>query len=389
MPRRLRILMLNNEFPPLGGGTGVVNQHLLTEWAKRDEVEVDLITSSPSRDGYEFRTITPHIRLHHVPVNRFNIHHAGNRELLTYAWRSVRFAQQRLRVPSYDLCVAFATVPAGGAAYLLWKLYRLPYVVRVSGPDIPGFENRYRWLYPALTPVVRRFWAGARTVIAKCEDERQQCQAVSPGLPVAIIPNAVDSDVFRPTYSTSSPDRPLRILSVGRLIERKGQHHLIEATRLLQDMGQTGFEVLLAGTGDGQATLVAQVERAGLGSSVRFLGFVPHEEMPGVYAEADLFVLPSYNEGMSVALLEAMATGLPVIVTPTGGTDELLDGNGLIVSWGDIDGLAGALAQLLSLPEKRAAMGRRSRELALRRTWPATAQEYLDLCLTAARAGAD
>jgi phosphatidylinositol alpha-1,6-mannosyltransferase len=376
----LRILMLNNEYPPLGGGTGVVNQHILAEWAKREDTIVDLVTSSPLEGDHDCEELASRIRLHRVPVDRLNIHHAGNRELLTFAWRSMRYARERLSPQDYDLCFAFCTVPAGGTAYALWRLHKLPYIVRVSGPDIPGFENRYRWLYPVLTPAVRRIWAGARAVIAKCEGERQQCQAVFPGLPVTLIPNAVDAGLFQPSNAPRSESEAVRILSVGRLIERKGQQHLIEATRLLRDRGQAGFEVVLAGTGDGEAALKAQVAQAGLQDVVRFLGFVPREEMPNVYAAADLFVLPSFNEGMSVALLEAMASGLPVVVTPTGGTEELLDGNGCIVPWADATALADALGKLIGSPRLRAAQGQRSRELALKHTWPDVAQAYLDLC---------
>ena len=102
--------------------------------------------------------------------------------------------------------------------------------------------------------------------------------------------------------------------------------------------------------------------------------------MPGVYRDADLFVLPSQNEGMSVALLEAMASGLPVIVTPTGGTEELVDGNGRVVPWNDPAALADALAHLAADPEARARMGRRSREIALKFSWTAVAKAYLEAC---------
>jgi glycosyltransferase involved in cell wall biosynthesis len=387
MTRELRILMLNNEYPPLGGGTGVVNQHILAEWAKRDDVIVDLVTSSMFEDDHACEELTPRIRLHRVPVDRQNIHHAGNRELLTYAWRALRLARQTLSLEDYDLCFAFSSVPAGGTAYALWRLHKLPYIVRMSGPDIPGFENRYQWLYPILTPVLRRIWTGAGAVIAKCKGERQQCQSVCCGLPVTTIANAVDVDLFEPSNAPRSPDQPVRILSVGRLIERKGQQHLIDATRLLCDRGQAGFEVVLAGTGDSEAALKAQVVQADLQDVVRFLGFVPREEMPNVYAAADVFVLPSFNEGMSVALLEAMASGLPVVVTPTGGTEELLDGNGCLVPWADAAALAETLGKLIGSPELRAVQGRRSRELALRHTWPNTAQAYLDLCRHVAAEG--
>ena len=78
---------------------------------------------------------------------------------------------------------------------------------------------------------------------------------------------------------------------------------------------------------------------------VTFAGFVPREDMPAVYRKADIFVLPSAHEGMSIALLEAMASGLPVIVTDTGGTTELVNHgrNGEIVPWGDTRALSKAL----------------------------------------------
>jgi glycosyltransferase involved in cell wall biosynthesis len=120
---------------------------------------------------------------------------------------------------------------------------------------------------------------------------------------------------------------------------------------------------------------------------IRLSGFVPREEMPEMYATADIFVLPSFNEGMSVALLEAMASSLPVVVTPTGGTDELLNGNGLLVPWADAVALADALGRLIGSPELRAAQGQQNRVLALKRTWPDTAQATLDLCRRVATGG--
>jgi phosphatidylinositol alpha-1,6-mannosyltransferase len=129
------------------------------------------------------------------------------------------------------------------------------------------------------------------------------------------------------------------------------------------------------------------LEERGFLHQIGLSGFVPRKEMPEVYAAADIFVLPSFNEGMSVALLEAMASGLPVLVTPTGGTDELLDGNGVLVPWADAAALAEALGRLIGSPELRADRGQHSRELALKRTWSNTAQATLDLCRRVATEG--
>ena len=104
--------------------------------------------------------------------------------------------------------------------------------------------------------------------------------------------------------------------------------------------------------------------------------------MPAVYQASDIFVLPSEHEGMSIALLEAMASGLPVVVTDTGGTAELVSRNinGEIVRWANVDELKNALHRLVADPSRRQEFGRASRERALAFGWPSLAEQYLALC---------
>ncbi|HEX9439466.1 MAG TPA: glycosyltransferase, partial [Roseiflexaceae bacterium] len=137
----MRILMLNNEFPPLGGGTGTVNRALLQRFARVPGLEIDLITSALGRQP-EQELFAERIRILKVPVNNRNLHHSSNRELLTYAARSLRAALKLQRARPYDLCFAWSAVPAGAVALALRRLTRLRYLVRVCGPDIPGFEQR-------------------------------------------------------------------------------------------------------------------------------------------------------------------------------------------------------------------------------------------------------
>jgi phosphatidylinositol alpha-1,6-mannosyltransferase len=375
----LRILMLNNEFPPLGGGTGVVNQRILEKWAQREEVEVDVVTSSRTRDQYEYEELAPGIRIHKVPVDNKNIHHSSNRELLAYAWRAWRHARKLVKCAGYDLCLAWAGVPAGGVAmWLKWE-FGLPFVVSLQGPDVPGFEQRYRWVYLVLTPFIRLVWRQAAGLTACSEQHRELAQQTEPYLPIEAIPNGVDTSVFHPDPTTQRENEAVRLVCSGRLIERKGQQHLIPAVAELKERG-LDVELLIVGTGDNELTLRRQVEELGLEDTVRFTGFVEWEKMPQVYQTSDIFVLPSYNEGMSIALLEAMATGLPVIITNTGGAHELVDGNGVVVPWGSVEALADSLVSLITSAAERQQMGCRSRELALRFTWDQVADRYLDLC---------
>lgn len=384
----MRILMLDNEFPPLGGGTGVVNYYLLREFSVIEDVWVDLVTSSRTRDRFELEQFADRIVIYKVPVNNRNIHHSSNRELLSYAWRGLFFCYQLLRKQRYDLSFAFAGVPAGVMSYVLKMIYGLPFLVSLQGPDVPGFEARYNYLYPFLKPLLRQVWSQASVVTAISREHRALAHKTIPQLDIPIIPNGVDIDAFSPSVRSRSCTLPVNIVCVGRLIERKGQHHLVRAFAALCARGNNPPVTLtLVGTGDAEAALQRLVTDLGLADKVCFTGFVSREDMPAIYRQADIFVLPSQNEGMSIALLEAMASGLPVVVSDTGGTAELVsDGeNGYVVPWADVPALTDVLARLVRDVELRQRMGDLNRQIAGRFSWSAMARAYLDLCARIAR----
>lgn len=369
--------MLNNEFPPLGGGTGTVNQALLQRFARIADLEIDLFTAAlgrrPERERFSER-----IQIYKVPVNNRDLHHSSNRELLTYAAGVLPAALARHRAMPYDFCFAWSAVPAGGVALAIRRFTGLPYLVRVCGPDIPGFEERYGWLYPVLTPFIRAVWRHAHLVVAKCDGEAAMIRRVDPSITPTLVPNSVDVAAFR--VAAPRLRGPLRIICVARLIERKGQRHLITALRRLRDAG-VAATVEFIGTGDAEQIYRAEAERLEVADLVTFAGYVPREQIAEHYANADVFVLPSYNEGMSVATLEAMAAGLPLVVTRTGGTAELVQEgeNGLTFAWGDVATLTQHLAYLAVNRDHLRRMGAASRRRAERMSWEAVARRYLDI----------
>jgi phosphatidylinositol alpha-1,6-mannosyltransferase len=377
----MRVLMLNNEFPPLGGGTGTVNRAILQRLEAHPEVEIDLVTSALGR-RYEEEHFAEHIRLLKVPVNNHNIHHSSNRELFTYAMRGLALAWNLQRRKPYHLCMAWAGVPAGSVALILHHLCSLQYLLRVSGPDIPGFEQRYSLLYPVLTPIIRAVWRGAERVIAKCQEEAVMIQRCEPGLPVEIVPNGVDLVAFPPAPGAPN-DGPLRLLCVARLIERKGQRQLISA---VQRLSADGLDVTLELVGDGDSLETYQklAGQLGVQERVTFCGYIPREEIAAHYTSAHVFVLPSYNEGMSVAMLEAMAAGLPLVCTHTGGASELVQEhgptvNGFTYTWGDLDALTAILRRLALDRSMSRRMGAASRQYAANFTWESASQKILEL----------
>lgn len=144
---------------------------------------------------------------------------------------------------------------------------------------------------------------------------------------------------------------------------------MLESGAVLKQRGWDGFRIVFVGTGDAQPLLKKRCQELGLDHRVEFKGFVAWEDVIALYRNAHVFVLPSFNEGMS-ALLEAMASGLPVIVTDGGGTKELVsEKNGLVVLWAVPDALASALAFLLESPERMRRMGQNSQRIAMQFDW--------------------
>jgi phosphatidylinositol alpha-1,6-mannosyltransferase len=375
----MRILVFNNEFPPLGGGTAIKNYNLFKVWETIPGLEVDLVTSSRTRNDYERKSFSENITLHKVPVDNRNIHHAANVELLRYTCRAYAYAQRELDLESYDIAIAFHGVPAGAVAWRLSRKGGFPFIVILEGADIPGFETRYKSIYPLLKPLLRRIWTAAARVTAISKEHLALAHAFMPEMEIPMINNGVDAKAFHPPEQARDTAE-IHFTCVGRLIERKGQHFLIEAfSRLVPPEGKQ-LKLSLVGTGDAEPHLRELAKQFDVVDRVDFRGTVALEDMPAAYREANIFVLPSMSEGMSLGLLEAMASGLPVIVTDAGGTAELVKGNGSIIQWADIDGLQVAMQDMLADEAGRVEMARRSRSIAEQFSWEAVSRTYLDLC---------
>jgi len=203
-------------------------------------------------------------------------------------------------------------------------------------------------------------------------------RAVDRDVHISLVANGVDTATFQ--LATIPEDDSLRLICVARLIERKGQHHLIQAVQQLIAEG-VAVTLELVGTGDAQNGLQAQAVAAGIAEYVHFSGYVPREEIAARYAAAHVFVLPSYNEGMSVATLEALAAGLPVVVTRTGGTVELVteEANGLTFDWADVTALTAHLRRLAADRALVRRMGEESRIRAGYFSWEAAAAQYVEM----------
>jgi glycosyltransferase involved in cell wall biosynthesis len=369
----MRLLFLNYEYPPIGGGGANANAYLFREYSNIPDLHIDCVTSGlANRD--ETVQLAENITLHRLAVGKKQLHYWTQREVLTWLWRADRCVNMLRRKQRYDLCHAFFGFPSGAVAW--HRRGDQPYLVSLRGSDVPGFNLRFSGQYVVLKPLFRRIWSAAGAVVANSQGLRRLAGEFMPQLPIAIIPNGIDTCEFMPAAAEDQVAG--RILCVSRLVERKGVQDLLAAMpRVLQQVPRA--QLLIVGEGDLLEPLKQRTVQLGLADQVEFRGYVPHSKLPDLYRSAELFMQPSFYEGMSNTVLEAMASGLPIVATGEGGKEELLQDNAVVAPYGDPQALAACVTALLLGREKLACMGERSRQIAEQYSWAAVARSYLDI----------
>ncbi len=263
----------------------------------------------------------------------------------------------------FDAIHAFWPLPHGLLGLYARRTSRLPLVVTFFGVELTWMERQLPFLAPLLARIVRG--ADAVTTISTYTAGRLTHHV--PGAESTIIPFGVTIAPPETIAPANSAGDSFRLLFVGRLVERKGVHILIDALAALNDPGVT-LNVL--GDGPDRDRLEARVRAAGLQSRVRFHGFVARDVLERHLAECDCFVLPAVvdskgdTEGLGVVLLEAMSYGKPVIASEAGGITDIVEHrqNGLLVPPGDAGALAAALESMIRKPVDARRMGLQGRE---------------------------
>ena len=238
---------------------------------------------------------------------------------------------------------------------------------------MPGYSSRLA-LQDRIIPrrLSRSVWREAGAVVALSEDLRQLALETAPELDIRVIPNAADTEMFVPGLANNG----FTVLLVGA---PHGSERGLKPPGGIREGSRrcSGSRRLVVAEGPEGPRLRANAGRRGLEDPVTFREHVPRDALPPTYRAANVFVLPSVREGMPNVLLEAMASGLPVVTThPATG---LLDKNGAVVAPGDSQELADALLRYAHDPGLQSAHGQRPRELAESLTWDKAATWYVDL----------
>ncbi len=286
-------------------------------------------------------------------------------------------AARLARSGGFGLLHAFWPLPHGLLGLAAKRASGVPLVSTFFGVELTWMESQL----PFLGPVLKRIVRGSDAVTTISTYTAERLRRLVPDARSVVIPFGATVEApaeAPPARDPAAEGRPFELLFVGRLVERKGVHVLLDALARVD----AGRPLLLRVVGDGPAreALRARAEGLGIGGRVVFEGFVSSDELAERFAGCDAFVLPAVvdakgdTEGLGVVLLEAMVNAKPVIASSAGGiVDIVRDGrNGWLVPPGDAEALAAAVRACMDDPDRRRRFGLAGREdVAAGFSWPA------------------
>ncbi|MFT3892196.1 MAG: glycosyltransferase family 4 protein [Anaerolineales bacterium] len=342
----MRILVLNHEFPPIGGGGGRAAEHICQTLAKRGyEIEVltshlEGLTREEDRDGYHITR---------VPCKRTQPFKASFLSMGLYVLAGLWAARRYIRVSRPDLIHVHFAVPAGPLAWMLSKIYGIPYVLTAHLGDVPGGTPEktggwFRFVFPFTRPI----WRGASAIVAVSEFTR--------GLAlkhyneeIQVIPNGVDLDAPNPDNICVS--QTPRIVFAGRFMVQKAP---VQIVRVLKELKELPWECVMIGDGPLMEDVKAEIHASGLEDRFKLPGWVEPAQVLELFEKSDILFMPSLSEGLPVVGVQALSKGLAIVASQIGGFLDLVEQgkNGYMEEVGNTDRFVVRLRELLLDREK-------------------------------------
>ena len=342
-----RILLLNYECPPLGGGGGVAALQI-AEGFIENGYEVDYLTMTFS-DLPKFEVMNG--------VNVYRVWVPGRTEMPTasllcqilfplFAFpKALRLVQKN----SYEFINTHFAVPTGPLGIWISKLFKLPNILSIHGGDIydPTKKTSPHRFWPVKKVVQWVINSSDRIVAQSSNTKENALKFYTPEKDIEVIPLPYERKKFAPKTRKELGLDPKQkyTVSVGRLVKRKGFDDLIKAIALIDDKN---VHSLIIGDGPELKNLQNLAQDLNISDKIHFLGFVSTEAKFQYMKVADLYVLSSKHEGFGIVLQEAMQVGLPIVATDHGGQVDLLDkNNGMLVPVGNTEVLSKTISMMI------------------------------------------
>ncbi|MGK5082320.1 glycosyltransferase family 4 protein [Bdellovibrionota bacterium FG-1] len=370
-PKRRLAILTHEYYPVLCGGT-VFAEKMAIEWSALG-YDVEILTCRIGKSFPPEETVGP-FRVRRFWTGRKSIHDAKLIELLTFFALGLPQILVYLARHPKDLLFSIFAIPSGLIGNLASRLLRVPHFTFVDAADTPGIQSAQQGLMRFMRPVFR--WATTHAtgvIILQGIEEIARPQISNPRL--TIIPNgtSIPDEIAQP----GSKNARVEFLSIGRIVLRKGFKEILEALAEVAKRRQD-FHLTIIGYGTREDEIREILKSYQLESFVTLVGRVEYAQLKSYYLQSDCYLFYGAPEGSSLAMIEALSYGLPMIVSDDPGTRAyVIQGeNGALVEHLQPKKLAAAIETLLENRTQIPFYGKRSREIAVQYSWTNIARKY-------------
>lgn len=361
----MKIIFITHIYPYPERGYNPGIERVVQEFARelvRQGHEVHVLTTYRN-GGVKTSEKDQGVHLHRISDTRHHIGKIGSIFSLDLISLNYSITKYKKLLESSDIVHTFTPI--------IWKFFSTPLIAHYHHWDEPNKPVEYLYL-----PMSHRLWMRCYTLadriiaVSKYSANDLASRGVNSNK-IEVIPNGVDVDIYHPGQSSIEfSEWETVLLYVGPLTERKGLKYLIQAMPELVEE-HPGIGLVLVGSGNADQ-LIQLAESRGVRDRIRFEGFVPETELPDYYRAADVFVFPSLLEGFGIVLVEAMASGLPVVSTTATAIPEVVGDAGLLVPPRNEDKLVSAVSNLIRAADFDQWCDRSQRRVQRNFTWAQT-----------------
>jgi len=341
----MRILVITYEFPPVGGGGGRAAFDICKNLASSGHQITVLTAHMPGLPRDETRDGIHLVRIRSLRRESFR---AGFPAMLAYVLAGLWAGLRLIRLSRPEIIHTHFAVPSGALAWMLSVISGIPYVLTAHLGDVPGGVPEktgrwFRWIKPFTYPI----WKRARRVFAVSDHTRRLALQHYP-VEISVIPNGADIKLLAP--AGIKIHHPPQLVFAARFVPQKNPLAIVDVLSRLKDLE---WHCTMLGDGPLLDDVKRAIETAGMTEQFTLTGWVTSEQVLDRFSKADILFMPSLSEGLPVVGVQALASGLALVVSKIGGFTDLAEegGNGFLIETDDRAGFTHALKRLISDPE--------------------------------------
>ncbi len=340
----MRILVLNYEFPPLGGGAAPVSRDIAVQLSKKGH-NVTVVTM-----GYQ--ELPTYEEMHAVKIYRLKCIRRKKSscmpwEQYTYLLAVRRFIKEHMKTHTYDVCHVHFVIPTGEAAVWIHKRYGLPYVITAHGSDVEGYNQKkyMKIMHRLLRPAWRKIVDCSEGVVAPSAYLQNLMQSRHARGKYIFIPNGLD--IAKYVQLAQSGNKEKNILLMCRLQRYKNVQTILRA---MARVDLSGWTVDILGDGPFRVELEKLSSELGLGSYVKFHGWIDNGSAKQMrhLKKASVYITASYFENCPMAVIETIASGCYPLLSDIPAHRQLVSGDEYYFAADDVQGLADRLRAVIS-----------------------------------------